>query len=153
MSLSQLSIKTRIETAGFVNLRFHADPGLSQLSIKTRIETLRNFGKLDLTIVWVSYPLKQGLKPAKINRNKIFKIVWVSYPLKQGLKLAIFSTRADRFPVWVSYPLKQGLKPINNPALLPLDKSLSQLSIKTRIETYGYKPWWCWKIGFESAIH
>ncbi len=36
---------------------------LSQLSIKTRIETQEGF-RLDLlnTSVWVSYPLKQGLK-------------------------------------------------------------------------------------------
>ncbi len=45
LSLSQLSIKTRIETASLENLLSH-DP-----------------------VVWVSYPLKQGLKLEIYKRN------------------------------------------------------------------------------------
>ena len=41
VSLSQLSIKTRIETASTRSLLFVRHKSLSQLSIKTRIETPR----------------------------------------------------------------------------------------------------------------
>ncbi len=41
--------------------------------------------------------------------NKI-KVVWVSYPLKQGLKHAEQEKIIYTVSVWVSYPLKQGLK-------------------------------------------
>ncbi len=86
--------------------------------------------------VWVSYPLKQGLKPHGKGIIHVLKVkVWVSYPLKQGLKprknnhkeygksrlsqLSIKTrietphthTRESGYNhVWVSYPLKQGLK-------------------------------------------
>ena len=63
---------------------------LSQLSIKTRIETpgVGVVAAVGVT-VWVSYPLKQGLKQAVAASKKQAKAVWVSYPLKQGLKLSV----------------------------------------------------------------
>ncbi len=110
--------------------------------------------------VWVSYPLKQGLKhPVSGILNGIL-IVWVSYPLKQGLKLwasgisegsppglsqLSIKTRIETYDqnnrhrqnirVWVSYPLKQGLKLGCVWFNMLFNCSLSQLSIKTRIET------------------
>ncbi len=55
--------------------------------------------------------------------------------------------------VWVSYPLKQGLKHGYPTQGRAAEFSLSQLSIKTRIETqtgrYGPRR----KNEFESAIH
>ncbi len=42
--------------------------------------------KSAVTEVWVSYPLKQGLKQINNVLDLHEKIVWVSYPLKQGLK-------------------------------------------------------------------
>ncbi len=70
-SLSQLSIKTRIETIS-QHRDCHPDWGLSQLSIKTRIET-----------------------PSLTERVFCISIVWVSYPLKQGLKLAVLICRSN----------------------------------------------------------
>ncbi len=85
-SLSQLSIKTRIETHVFP-YSDHNNHSLSQLSIKTRIETPWPFGQGDgFVIVWVSYPLKQGLKHRSWPTCCSCDGVWVSYPLKQGLK-------------------------------------------------------------------
>ncbi len=69
--------------------------------------------------------------------------VWVSYPLKQGLKHQSIHSRSDCYlHVWVSYPLKQGLKHEKIPESLDEAPGLSQLSIKTRIETYipGWLP-------------
>ena len=61
--------------------------------------------------------------------------VWVSYPLKQGLKHAFPNSSEQVFRVWVSYPLKQGLKRQETGLILASFLRLSQLSIKTRIET------------------
>ncbi len=120
--LSQLSIKTRIETLSplvFVGIGL----GLSQLSIKTRIETRWCITRLyDCASVWVSYPLKQGLKLLWQMPKKLLSEVWVSYPLKQGLKRLV-----------VTLCLQQ----LN---------SLSQLSIKTRIETQGGIRWQMWEL-------
>ncbi len=104
-------------------------------------------------LVWVSYPLKQGLKPT------IFSIivspfsVWVSYPLKQGLKLRGYNNVCWGFEVWVSYPLKQGLKLIIAAVVPNCRESLSQLSIKTRIETNTLLFQCVTPFLFESAIH
>ncbi len=134
-SLSQLSIKTRIETFRRPIFQRHSE-SLSQLSIKTRIETpepVVPFG--NKLMVWVSYPLKQGLKQIVVQchpeahpglsqlsiKTRIETLtaqaggshcpaVWVSYPLKQGLKLGSFPCLCVQSQVWVSYPLKQGLK-------------------------------------------
>ncbi len=128
--LSQLSIKTRIETY-FTPVSDKAILCLSQLSIKTRIETKKekNNGKGGEP-VWVSYPLKQGLKRSASNLSGSNRHVWVSYPLKQGLKLAVaIAWIVFWHPVWVSYPLKQGLKLVD-----PL---------------YGIPS----QVRFESAIH
>ncbi len=110
---------------------------LSQLSIKTRIETsITISGSFFATsTVWVSYPLKQGLKPAEKQLLRKALTVWVSYPLKQGLKLTECHQRLPFRFVWVSYPLKQGLKPSFDEVSSICAPSLSQLSIKTRIET------------------
>ncbi len=62
-------------------------------------------------------------------------IVWVSYPLKQGLKLPCDPEVAKLAAVWVSYPLKQGLKQETGSSEVYRHVGLSQLSIKTRIET------------------
>ncbi len=88
-SLSQLSIKTRIETGFFLLAPGSCRGSLSQLSIKTRIETyLCSWSASAATRVWVSYPLKQGLKlVVRIFWAASRSAVWVSYPLKQGLKL------------------------------------------------------------------
>ncbi len=56
--------------------------------------------------------------------------------------------------VWVSYPLKQGLKQKDEAYRCEKDEGLSQLSIKTRIETSFV----IWAVPmvialFESAIH
>ncbi len=86
--LSQLSIKTRIETHSHGQRRPRQPSSLSQLSIKTRIETfLLCPDHWSGQLVWVSYPLKQGLKqdPDDITLS-VIDLVWVSYPLKQGLK-------------------------------------------------------------------
>ncbi len=134
--LSQLSIKTRIETSLPWCTRYEFWR-LSQLSIKTRIETGSQCCRMHpMPLVWVSYPLKQGLKRPASDSIRLSWRVWVSYPLKQGLKhtkdaaVHFFSpkslsqlsikTRIETpgqslerldFPyVWVSYPLKQGLK-------------------------------------------
>ena len=61
--------------------------------------------------------------------------VWVSYPLKQGLKLSYNNSISHFVHVWVSYPLKQGLKPTTTAVTTSVPICLSQLSIKTRIET------------------
>ncbi len=89
------------------------------------------------TFVWVSYPLKQGLKQSDCSIPDIVESsVWVSYPLKQGLKpLGVNLPVSTPLFVWVSYPLKQGLKPIAFCPLVRTWNGLSQLSIKTRIET------------------
>ena len=123
--------------------------------------TDRNCSVLPKFLVWVSYPLKQGLKPIAIIIKITAVRVWVSYPLKQGLKrkyryirtdapilslsqLSIktrietysrWSHRWSRSSVWVSYPLKQGLKQKTFLDFSLRRISLSQLSIKTRIET------------------
>ncbi len=148
---------------------------MSQLSIKTRIETrtCKGWGSLE-KLVWVSYPLKQGLKQRIINElperlnfclsqlsiktrietkavdRNLPQIpgVWVSYPLKQGLKLFVKSISVGIQNVWVSYPLKQGLKPTLDIASMYFLWSLSQLSIKTRIETR--KP--CYGPGLGSSV-
>ncbi len=152
---------------------------LSQLSIKTRIETMkRRSSPSQSNVVWVSYPLKQGLKPHNTPLTTIVIVslsqlsiktrietgtgclnsipdivVWVSYPLKQGLKPTGGDIIYALSFVWVSYPLKQGLKH-NNPSLLEKKPvGLSQLSIKTRIETPVGRG--CREADhlFESAIH
>ncbi len=80
--------------------------------------------------------------------------VWVSYPLKQGLKLALSATIILIGSVWVSYPLKQGLKLIRPESLNSLIICLSQLSIKTRIETeMNDQEKNEMSNAFESAIH
>ncbi len=139
--LSQLSIKTRIETRQTQRKALPLLSRLSQLSIKTRIETVFPAPWFfPFRHVWVSYPLKQGLKLRDIVRcRECLPLVWVSYPLKQGLKLHLYSspsashlrlsqlsikTRIETWSyssftggvewVWVSYPLKQGLKPTTN---------------------------------------
>ncbi len=92
--------------------------------------------------VWVSYPLKQGLKQNHVKEcEHRTRVVWVSYPLKQGLKqshinIIIHTTHW----VWVSYPLKQGLKLVTERLKQQGFASLSQLSIKTRIETNHPRP-------------
>ncbi len=127
--LSQLSIKTRIETP-CLSCQILILFCLSQLSIKTRIETPSLTINLILEVsVWVSYPLKQGLK-RKVN---------------QGLKRSAI--------VWVSYPLKQGLKLHNSVIIGEIPTGLSQLSIKTRIETRTRKSGETDGQMFESAIH
>ncbi len=84
--LSQLSIKTRIETQVWPEYIWFF-LCLSQLSIKTRIETPPSLETSEACIlVWVSYPLKQGLKHKEQNMKANLETVWVSYPLKQGLK-------------------------------------------------------------------
>ncbi len=90
--LSQLSIKTRIETICFLKMGTSLFTRLSQLSIKTRIEThfLISTPMQDVH-VWVSYPLKQGLKHMNDCTKRLLHRVWVSYPLKQGLKLIVVS--------------------------------------------------------------
>ncbi len=153
--LSQLSIKTRIET-GLRREGYFSEDRLSQLSIKTRIETQSGaYWQNQLFQVWVSYPLKQGLKLTEVSphldakrglsqlsiktrietyqenltQEKPFS-VWVSYPLKQGLKPHKGDIQIGKlWPVWVSYPLKQGLKQWTPPIL----------------KYYSYM--------FESAIH
>ncbi len=55
--------------------------------------------------------------------------------------------------VWVSYPLKQGLKPKEDIAEWEHDRRLSQLSIKTRIETNYVTQNESFGLRFESAIH
>ncbi len=85
--------------------------------------------------VWVSYPLKQGLKPIIKEWKSGFFFVWVSYPLKQGLKRKRPGRIRPKKTVWVSYPLKQGLKLHDKLRRGWLSPRLSQLSIKTRIET------------------
>ncbi len=153
---------------------------LSQLSIKTRIETRTPpLPGSKYPKVWVSYPLKQGLKlrasrqskylPAGLSQLSIktrietwhragfrdeAEKVWVSYPLKQGLKLRKRRERTpSRFLVWVSYPLKQGLKHPQSRMKVGTITRLSQLSIKTRIETRGATPANYGWSQFESAIH
>ncbi len=161
--LSQLSIKTRIETL-WQGLLLPAEAGLSQLSIKTRIETEERQAAIDAAQeVWVSYPLKQGLKhhffltdlrlqtglsqlsiktrietPHLEQTSNLYSSVWVSYPLKQGLKQISRACRIDIPCVWVSYPLKQGLKRLSEIWQVEPLISLSQLSIKTRIETINF---------------
>ncbi len=110
---------------------------LSQLSIKTRIETaMAALVQIVCSYVWVSYPLKQGLKLRPSVFLTEFLKVWVSYPLKQGLKPSQARNVVDASSlVWVSYPLKQGLKPRSCTWSWKCRMSLSQLSIKTRIET------------------
>ncbi len=78
--------------------------------------------------------------------------VWVSYPLKQGLKLELEASwiRSGR-GVWVSYPLKQGLKLTADPLLVDVSAGLSQLSIKTRIET-AYLHGYAWNSGGLSQL-
>ncbi len=70
--------------------------------------------------------------------------VWVSYPLKQGLKLHTPAGWRSSGCVWVSYPLKQGLKHGVSTLSASVLKCLSQLSIKTRIET-SLHPAGCWE--------
>ncbi len=127
--------------------------GLSQLSIKTRIETKGLNSSNRNALVWVSYPLKQGLKPSFYDFTMRWRGVWVSYPLKQGLKQN-HSLRDS----WLRLSLSQlSIKTrIETVSLLyATDKTpcLSQLSIKTRIETHHVieiiNPHW----EFESAIH
>ncbi len=109
---------------------------LSQLSIKTRIETawIEKDKESDMA-VWVSYPLKQGLKQDNVLEAGTGLEVWVSYPLKQGLKRSIRPNPPINNLVWVSYPLKQGLKLWEYESFSYILDGLSQLSIKTRIET------------------
>ncbi len=128
---------------------------LSQLSIKTRIETSDGYNGDGIFIpVWVSYPLKQGLKQKETGMEKVAVAVWVSYPLKQGLKqIPILSMTLNWHSVWVSYPLKQGLKRSCQTSSITFSASLSQLSIKTRIETWGRVCRWVYWGLFESAIH
>ncbi len=144
LGLSQLSIKTRIETGKKPGAEIICASCLSQLSIKTRIETgmpLR-LGRYDP--VWVSYPLKQGLKQILRPLIDEWEQVWVSYPLKQGLKHQPFSNSLFNGSVWVSYPLKQGLKHGSLTFVWQIaSTSLSQLSIKTRIETQIINPQAC----------
>ena len=153
-SLSQLSIKTRIETQGAKH-ESKSWNSLSQLSIKTRIETMKYSNQTQhRPLVWVSYPLKQGLKPESGDYCQCKILVWVSYPLKQGLKRKARCNTAHVQIVWVSYPLKQGLK-LWNHQMSPVLPSfcLSQLSIKTRIETFFSPKTKKARFSFESAIH
>ena len=132
ISLSQLSIKTRIETTIHPSKKCKYEISLSQLSIKTRIETFfSSFLILMTSPVWVSYPLKQGLKQP-IDHSEIID-------LGGGLSQLSIKTRIE-----TRNPVRQSRKRA---------VGLSQLSIKTRIETQktqrcvGIPP------GFESAIH
>ncbi len=88
------------------------------------------------TSVWVSYPLKQGLKlnPTHCGRWN-HECVWVSYPLKQGLKRT-YSWLGQVFRSCLSQlSIKTRIETIRGKAGVVTAGSLSQLSIKTRIET------------------
>ncbi|CAN2044979.1 hypothetical protein GMMP13_1650019 [Candidatus Magnetomoraceae bacterium gMMP-13] len=63
-------------------------------------------------------------------------MVLITYPLKQGLKPALEISWDVDNKVLITYPLKQGLKP-NKSSNFPLSKcgGSNYLSTKTRIET------------------
>ncbi len=86
--------------------------------------------------VWVSYPLKQGLKHVTIYVTPHSVIVWVSYPLKQGLKQEAFLDFNLRRISLSQLSIKTRIETLWQGLLLPAEAGLSQLSIKTRIETY-----------------
>ena len=176
--LSQLSIKTRIETQYLGGCRLMGT-SLSQLSIKTRIETRAQRLRSYRAQVWVSYPLKQGLKRALQNFLilAVHRLSQLSIKTRietpAGVGNSLFSprlsqlsikTRIETFPgrghessitsVWVSYPLKQGLKRNRSSTSLEITLCLSQLSIKTRIETMKARIFpHLRRLWFESAIH
>ncbi len=154
--LSQLSIKTRIETS--LGDRFHRLHlcCLSQLSIKTRIET-KPVGTWanGYRPVWVSYPLKQGLK-------QLHTSLWV-YD-RDGLSQLSIKTRIETKNVRAERASDRGCLSqlsiktrieTSIPAKRHLLHAfcLSQLSIKTRIETKLLDMNAPANCGFESAIH
>ena len=81
-------------------------------STKTRIETYKRFNETyQVSEVAGRHPLKQGLKPFKIEPIIRGGGVAGRHPLKQGLKLDLYTIR--RFQachVAGRHPLKQGLK-------------------------------------------
>ncbi len=86
--------------------------------------------------VWVSYPLKQGLKRLIHSPACYFEARLSQLSIKTRIETNNTARYRRRSKVWVSYPLKQGLK--HSTAVEQQDKKaarLSQLSIKTRIET------------------
>ncbi len=127
-SLSQLSIKTRIETRS-VSGKPRKKRRLSQLSIKTRIETHR----------WEC--------------RDIYNLVWVSYPLKQGLKLNWKTVFALSTPRLSQLSIKTRIETVFRRNLHRGTAGLSQLSIKTRIETQPRTLPTDEQRAFESAIH
>ncbi len=133
--LSQLSIKTRIETTSSVRCQLPRS-GLSQLSIKTRIETF----VLPSILVFRRWCLSQlsiktriETRPSDISGRKR-PWVWVSYPLKQGLKLCVLQKMEVRGIGLSQLSIKTRIETKASPEMV-FFLGLSQLSIKTRIET------------------
>ncbi len=103
---------------------------LSQLSIKTRIETKNISREAGVTVyVWVSYPLKQGLKLNDADGRRAIEV---------GLSQLSIKTRIET---------RHSVTPQT------FEWGLSQLSIKTRIETDAENPEGEKVAPFESAIH
>ena len=81
---------------------------------------------------YLRYPLKQGLRPHDgVAVNGLFWL-YLRYPLKQGLR-RYYSYQVDELHQYLRYPLKQGLRHIYLLNELYLD--VFTLSIKTRIKT------------------
>ncbi len=137
VSLSQLSIKTRIETT-YRHLQCFFPFCLSQLSIKTRIETAQDWQNHQLLACLSQLSIKTRIETSDAIWLTTEVTVWVSYPLKQGLKQFPRVPGRKSPAVWVSYPLKQGLKHAKGSGEVTDGSGLSQLSIKTRIETIDY---------------
>ncbi len=122
--------------------------------------------------VWVSYPLKQGLKQKKMTHDVIIMLSLSQLSIKTRIETLPWGSNMPCPRVWVSYPLKQGLKQRLQYLLEKSGSCLSQLSIKTRIETRSepkrnwpglclsqlsiktrIETWWClWLSGISCCL-
>ena len=132
--LNSISRKTRIETF-FSRYRWPDVICLNSISRKTRIETILPVCLMEMPIVWIPYPEKQGLKPKSTKSKQWFLEVWIPYPEKQGLKPSDDIYNDLWSLVWIPYPEKQGLKLVYLCFHGLHFFCLNSISRKTRIET------------------
>ncbi len=152
-SLSQLSIKTRIETRMPENHYMIPRDSLSQLSIKTRIETKLKSKQWWNEVCLSQLSIKTRIETKVVNLSCLIRFVWVSYPLKQGLKPGCDQGPGGRKSGLSQLSIKTRIETKGLPIQAGIMDCLSQLSIKTRIETPNGVSTWASSRTFESAIH